>query len=655
MLVKQVPSVDAMTLDDRGRLHRQGVPLEMNAFCRRAVTTGVTLAREQGGRCTVITVGPPSAEDVVREAVACGADLGVVVTDPVMAGADTLATARAAAAAVSLLGPFDLVLAGRSSVDADTGQVGPELAELLGLPFVAAARHLQVVGDGAALVVRAERDDGWREVRVALPAVLSAAERLTDPCKQPPAARAAVPAERIRHLHAVDLGPGPWGEGGSPTRVGAVRTISVERAGIRLAGPVDEQVRRTVAELAARGLVGTARMVDADGPGPGGLATMPGAAEAAAAGDAGTSPGAGGAATGAGADEVVAASAAGGGDGPVVAVLGEPAGPDVLRELLGEAAALARTAAGTVWAVGPDLARASTGAPDAATLGSWGADRVLAVTGTAVEEDLAHCLADAWAAAPPWAVLAPGTLWGREVAGRLAARLGAGLTGDAVGLGVGGGRLVGTKPAFGGQLVVDVTATGEPQIATVRPGVLPRRRPRRDGAVPEVETMPGGRGDRVSVLDAGQDDDVTLLSAASAVVCVGRGVDPGDYPLLDPLLAVLGATLGATRKVTDQGWLPRSRQIGITGHSVAPAVLVLIGVGGSTNHMVSSRGAGTVVAVNSDPTAAVFDWVDVGMVGDWRQIVPALAASLAAAGASCGGEDRPEALAAPAGSAATID
>ncbi len=101
---------------------------------------------------TVVTLGPPSAEDVLREAIAWGSDRGVetdgiLVTDPAFAGSDTLATARALAAPLRLAGPFDLVLAGRNSVDADTGQVPPELAELLDLPFLTGVRHLRVDGD----------------------------------------------------------------------------------------------------------------------------------------------------------------------------------------------------------------------------------------------------------------------------------------------------------------------------------------------------------------------------------------------------------------------------------------------------------------------------------------------------------------------------
>ncbi|HUO49108.1 MAG TPA: electron transfer flavoprotein subunit beta/FixA family protein, partial [Acidimicrobiales bacterium] len=255
VLVKQVPRVEEMELVD-GRLRRDGVELEMNAYCRRAVSKGVELAGTTGGDCTVLTLGPPSAEDVLREAVAWGADAGVLLSDPAFAGSDTLATARALAAAIGREGPFDLILVGRNSIDADTGQVGPELAELLDLPFAAGIKEVEITGGGVE--ARCELDDGWRRVRLALPAVLSTAERLTEPCKVPPEGRAEVPAARIRRLSASELGAGPWGLQGSPTAVGAVRVLEVSRRAERLSGTPAEQVRVALSRLHDLGVLPTA-------------------------------------------------------------------------------------------------------------------------------------------------------------------------------------------------------------------------------------------------------------------------------------------------------------------------------------------------------------------------------------------------------------
>jgi electron transfer flavoprotein alpha subunit len=356
-----------------------------------------------------------------------------------------------------------------------------------------------------------------------------------------------------------------------------------------------------------------------------------------------------------------------------VAVLVEPDRDRPNRELLSLAARLstglaerdgetpgATGAAGArVVAVGPP---AAVGDPE--TLAAWGADEVVAVepaSGSAddlVEEDVAAGLA-AWAGgAAPWAVLAPSTAWGREVAARAAAALGAGLTGDAVGLGVTavdaagadpadaaatvpavpagaadpGPRLVAWKPAFGGGLLAAVHCRSPIQMATVRPGVAGTFRPRPAAPPPRTAVVVAPRR-RVAVHAYRREDDVADLLQADVVVGVGQGVEPGAYGELDDLLSLLGAHLGATRKVTDQGWLPHARQIGITGASIAPRLFVSLGASGKFNHLVGVRAAGTVLAVNPDPGAPVFAASDVGIVGDWRVVVPRLVRALRAAGA----------------------
>lgn len=586
VLVKQVPRGETMELLPSGRLNREGVELEMNAYCRRAVSKGVSLAGEHGGSCTVFTLGPPSAEDSLREAVAWGADEGVLVSDPALAGSDTLATARALAAAIGSEGPFDLVIAGRNSIDADTGQVPPELAELLDLPFAAGVKELEL--SATTVTATCELDDGWRKVTVELPAVVSVAERLCEPAKVDTDRRAAVDAGRIRRLASSDLGAGPFGEHGSPTSVGQVRVMEVERRRVVLDGPVDEQVQEAIRLLGQWGALGAG-------------ANPPTALEG-------------------GVGPVPLEVGGGSSGGRVVAVVTEPGRTRLARELVGEAAQLASAIGGSVSVV--------TWEWSSDELSSWGADRIVRLEGSTVEEDVAGALTGWCRAVSPWAVLSGGTLWGREVAGRCAAAIGAGLTGDAVGFGVTDGRLVAWKPAFGGRLVAAITASSPVQMATVRPGVLDvrdARPPRRD--VPTEAVHVATRG-RVKVDETGRDDDVEAVMSARALVCVGAGVPRDAYDDLQPLLKALGAELAGTRKVTDKGWLPRARQIGITGHSVAPALYVALGVQGKFNHVVGTRSAGTVLAVNSDPGAPVFEWADVGIVGDWSEVVPALVAEL---------------------------
>lgn len=586
-LVKQVPAFQEMRLGSDRRLVRDGLDLEMNPYCRRAVSQAVELAAAIGdGTVTVFTLGPPSAAEVLREAIAWGDEHsvvtdGVLITDPAFAGSDTLATARALAAALEHVGRFDLVLVGRNSVDADTGQVGPELAELLDLPFATGARYLSV--QGKKLHIRCEHDDGWAQVEMALPAVVSTAERLIEPCKVESAVRAQVPSSRLRTLSAAELGPGPWGAAGSPTTVGAVRTHPLSRAHVVLTGTVEDQVREAVRLLHTRGALHPPDNHEAD------RAPVPN-------NNSGNTN-----------------------FGPVVAMIVEPDRLPLTRELLGAAADLADAIRGHVVAL-------SSHDIDPALLGSWGADRIVIAYGASVEEDMTNAVA-AWAAGnEPWAVLVASTAWGREVGSRVAARMGAGLTGDAIALEERGGRLVAWKPAFGGQFVAPITATSAMQMATVRAGVLLPRPPR--DYVATVEQIVVRPRHRIRVLARTRDDDLDTLATAHTVVGIGHVIAPDEYPRLDPLLAALDAELGATRKVTDRGWLPRARQIGITGRAIAPRLYVAIGVSGKFNHMIGVRSAGTILAINPQPNAPVFEAADIGVVADWHDAVPLLVTQL---------------------------
>jgi len=586
VLVKQIPVGESMTLGDDGRLIRQGLDLEMNAYCRRAVSKGVEWAQASGGICTVFTLGPPAAEDVLREAVAWGADSGIHLCDPAFAGSDTLATAQALAAAILQFGAFDLVLVGRNSLDGDTGQVGPEVAELTGLPFASGVREMAI--DGESLLLTLEYDDGWEDVEVKLPALLSVAERLCEPCKVPSDRRAEVEANKLQRVNAADLGEGPWGASGSPTVVGHTRMLHHERAGKILSGPIDVQVADAVAMLDQRGaLVHSSTAARAAE-----LETESELGDTTPIGQVGSR---------------------------VIAVIVENGRPQVGAELLGAASILAN-------AIGASVHALVFEDHQPAQLGGVGADEITRFEGSGIAEDVAAAICEWTVAQPVWAVLGPSTAFGREVLGRMAAALDAGLVGDAIGLEIAEGELVAAKPAFSGALVADISFTSTVRMVSVRPGVLPI--PSRRIRLPEVSTWPVARRGRVQVLSQRRDDDVEVLARADIVIGVGAAVQPDEYETLSPLAATLGAELAATRKVTDKGWAPRARQVGITGRSIAPCLYVAVGLSGKFNHLVGVRAAGTILAINNDPDALVFGQCDVGIVGDWREVVPALVAEL---------------------------
>lgn len=446
--------------------------------------------------------------------------------------------------------------------------------------------------ESGAIKARCELDDGWLDAEADLPVVVSCAERLCDPAKVDPVGRAAVSADRIRRLTAEDLGGGPWGQDGSPTPVGRVRLVETSRAGRILRGSVEEQVSDAVAHLGATGVLAE-------------LSSVGGSAEGHAL-----------SVLDARRDQVATAQ--------LVAVLLEPGRSGLTRELHVEAAVLAAAVGGTVLVIGPTDEVAEDG-----ELSKWGAGGVLELHGSTLEEDVAVAVS-VWAEGErPWALLAPGTLWGRHVPARMAVRLGVGLTGDVVGLDVVSGRLVGWKLAFGGSLAA-ITSNSDIQMATERPGcvdIRPVRTPRLPLQRSALEVSTRGH---VREVTRGRDDDVEVLARARAVIGIGSGDEHDDYARLDPLLQAFGAELGATRKVTDRGWLPRARQVGITGR-ITPRMYVAIGLSGKFNHMVGVRRAGFVLAINTDPEALVFGEAAIGIVGRWQEVVPALAAAVTAA------------------------
>ena len=220
-------------------------------------------------------------------------------------------------------------------------------------------------------------------------------------------------------------------------------------------------------------------------------------------------------------------------------------------------------------------------------------------------------------------ILAPSTSFGREVAGRAAAALDAGLVGDAMGVDLVDGVLRGAEARvfrrhdrrhhlhLAGP--ARQRATGRPARAAVD-GHYPAARIRR-----VVEPA-----DRVRTLSEGRDDDLEVLARADAVIGVGSGVSAGRVPPPRPLGQVLGAEVAATRKVTDRGWMPRSRQIGSPGAASAPRLYVAIGLSGKFNHVVGVRLPRAPSWRSTRSRGSVFGHADVGIVGDWHHVIPLL-------------------------------
>jgi electron transfer flavoprotein alpha subunit len=309
-----------------------------------------------------------------------------------------------------------------------------------------------------------------------------------------------------------------------------------------------------------------------------------------------------------------------------------PRGPRaVTAELLAKAAQLAGRLGARVEAVviGP-------GAASAPGLAAAGADRVLLANGAGLDpyttEAHASVLADAIRQRAPRLVLLGSTVRGRDLAPRVAARLGLGLTGDAIDLDLDAeGRVRQLKPAFGGTIVAPILSRTRPEMATVRPGMLPAARPdpTRTAVVERlaVDVAPS----RIDVVERRtlEGEAAEALETATLVLGVGKGIGgPAALPAVQQLAARLGAAVAATREVTDAGWLPRQLQVGLTGKAIAPRLYVALAIGGAMEHLVGLRRAGTVVAINKSPKAPILRSADLGIVADVNDLLPHLEAAL---------------------------
>ena len=314
----------------------------------------------------------------------------------------------------------------------------------------------------------------------------------------------------------------------------------------------------------------------------------------------------------------------------VVVEMGRGGPAPITFELLARAATLGAQLAAPVDAlvIGP-------GESYAASLCAAGADRVLIAREPSLDPYTTDAHAAVLAAAiterAPRLVLLGSTLRGRDLAPRVAARLGLGLTGDAIDLDLDGeGCVRQLKPAFGGTVVVPILSRTRPEMATVRPGFLTAARP--DPTRPTlIEALPvAAVAERVRVVEQHPLPDADAsLDAAQLVLGVGRGVGgPDGVAAVRAVAAQLDAAVVATRDVVDEGWLPRHVQVGLTGRAIAPRLYVALGIGGAMEHMVGLRRAGTIVAINKSPKAQVWKAADLGLVADVHAVLPLLASAL---------------------------
>lgn len=604
--VKQVPLLSALRFDSEAkRLVREGVPLELNELDVYALSEAIHLREIHGGEVVALTMGPPQAHAALANALAMGADRAIHLNDRAFSGADTLATARALATAIQRE-QFDLILCGRHSIDAETSQVGPEIAEMLGIPQVSAIQRIEIQHDHdqRLAVVTRETDEGSETLRVALPALFSAAEKLNEGIW--PDERAIHQAgewhERYQVLNAsnLEIEAGQLGQAGSPTWVASVEPDQYARTG-RIINEEDpaRAIELLLADLEERDLLHPADSLSQPADEP----ALPGTRQGETLPD------------------------------KAVWVLAEVTALGIRKvtlELLGKGQELAARLQG-------ELAVVLIGGPGvtehADTLAAYGAEKIY----LAADPALAHYSTDGYSEVlskaiqhyQPALVLIGSTANGRDLAPRVAARLGLGLTGDCIDLGLDEQhRLVQYKPAFGNQILSAILSHTSPAMATLRPGMLQAARPVANRRARFEHLPTAGIAARIRTLILNQQSaqrGVEKLETSGIVLGIGMGVgEPANYPQIYRLAELLDAAIGATRNVADQGWLPKQMQIGLTGRAVAPRLYLALGIRGAPEHIAGIRKAGYVVAINKNKRAAIFRHADLGIVGDVHVLLPLL-------------------------------
>ncbi len=223
-------------------------------------------------------------------------------------------------------------------------------------------------------------------------------------------------------------------------------------------------------------------------------------------------------------------------------------------------------------------------------------------------------------------VLFAASVLSADVAAGLAARLDAGLNWDLVDLVQEDGRLVGKRPALGDSVLADVGWTSEPRIALIRSGTF---EPKETGGEAQVQAFDVGLEDfssaAVMVEQAHEESSGPSIEDADVIVAGGRGLGaPEKFAVVEELAQALGGAVAATRAVVDAGWYPYAAQVGQTGKTVAPKLYVACGISGAIQHKVGMQSSSTIVAINKDPNAPIFDFADLGVVGDLNEIVPKL-------------------------------
>jgi electron transfer flavoprotein beta subunit len=251
VLVKQVPDTSEVKINrETNTLIRDGVPSIINPFDMYAIEEALRLREKHGGKVTAVTMGPPQAAEALKETVSLGVDDVVLLSDRAFAGADTWATSYAISQGIKKIADYDLIIAGKQAIDGDTAQVGPETADMLGIPFVAYIKKIDQI-EGKKMVAERLMDEGYDVVETSRPALITVVKEINQP--RVPSLKGKMKAKNLKvtSWNAKDIGAddSKCGLKGSPTKV--VKIFPPAARGQRevLSGSMEDQITTVVSKL----------------------------------------------------------------------------------------------------------------------------------------------------------------------------------------------------------------------------------------------------------------------------------------------------------------------------------------------------------------------------------------------------------------------
>ncbi|MEJ2662597.1 MAG: electron transfer flavoprotein subunit beta/FixA family protein [Spirochaetia bacterium] len=255
--IKQVPdTTDVKINPETNTLIREGVQSIINPFDTYALEEGVRLKEKYGGTVNVLSMGPPQVESALREAISLGVDEAYLLTDRSFAGADTLATAYTLAAGIKKIGDVDIILMGRQAIDGDTGQVGPEVAQNLGIPHITDIRKIEQVDDQGHIFLERLLEEGYVRLKAKLPVVITVVKEINEPRLPSLKGKMSAKKKEIVNWSAADVEVNEkrLGLTGSPTQVVRIFTPPKPAGGKVFDGDVQESVAELLKELRASGI-----------------------------------------------------------------------------------------------------------------------------------------------------------------------------------------------------------------------------------------------------------------------------------------------------------------------------------------------------------------------------------------------------------------